>query len=141
MARQAPLSWDSPGVNTGVGCNFLFQGIFLTRGLNVHLLHVLIWQADSSLLCHLGSLLQKIHSLNKCLLSPYCVRGSGEKHHKTATVSALLTETFLWEKQVKVSMFIFMNKGTGMETENLGEGSSFRQHSQERLLRHHHLAS
>ena len=29
--------WDSPGRNTGVGCYFLFQGIFLTQGLNPHL--------------------------------------------------------------------------------------------------------
>ena len=35
---------DSPGKNTGVGCHFLLQGIFLTQGLNLHLLH---WQADS----------------------------------------------------------------------------------------------
>ena len=26
--------WDSPGKNTGVGCHFLPQGIFLTQGLN-----------------------------------------------------------------------------------------------------------
>ena len=31
---QAPLSRDSPGKNTGVSCHFLFQGIFLTQGLN-----------------------------------------------------------------------------------------------------------
>ena len=31
--------WDSPGKNTGVGCHFLLQGIFLTQGLNPHLLH------------------------------------------------------------------------------------------------------
>ena len=24
--------WDFPGKNTGVGCHFLLQGIFLTRG-------------------------------------------------------------------------------------------------------------
>ena len=24
-AHQAPLSWDSPGKNTGVGCHFLLQ--------------------------------------------------------------------------------------------------------------------
>jgi len=24
--------WDSPGKNTGVGCHFLLQGIFLTQG-------------------------------------------------------------------------------------------------------------
>ena len=33
-----------PGKNTGEGCHFLLQGIFLTQGLNLHLLH---WQADS----------------------------------------------------------------------------------------------
>ena len=27
-------SWDFPRKNTGVGCQFLFQGIFLTQGLN-----------------------------------------------------------------------------------------------------------
>ena len=26
--------WDSPGKNTGVGCQFLLQGIFPTQGLN-----------------------------------------------------------------------------------------------------------
>ena len=26
--------WNSPGNNTGVGCHFLLQGIFLTHGLN-----------------------------------------------------------------------------------------------------------
>ena len=31
VARQAPLSMDSPGKNTGVGCHFLLQGIFLTQ--------------------------------------------------------------------------------------------------------------
>ena len=31
--------WDSPGMNTGVGCHFLLQGIFLAQGLNLGLLH------------------------------------------------------------------------------------------------------
>ena len=30
---------DSPGKNTGEGNHFLLQGIFLTQGLNTHLLH------------------------------------------------------------------------------------------------------
>ena len=38
-----------------MGCNFLLQGIFLTQGLNLHLLHLLHWQVDSLLLCHQGS--------------------------------------------------------------------------------------
>ena len=32
-------SWDSPGKNTEVGCHFLLQGIFLTQGSNLCLLH------------------------------------------------------------------------------------------------------
>ena len=30
---------DSPGKNTGVGCHFLLQGIFLSQGSNLGLLH------------------------------------------------------------------------------------------------------
>ena len=47
--------WDFPGKNTGVGCHFLLQGIFLTQGSNLSLLHLLHWQAGSLPLCHLGS--------------------------------------------------------------------------------------
>ena len=39
--------WDSPGKNTGVGCHFLIQGIFLTQGANLALLCLLHWQMDS----------------------------------------------------------------------------------------------
>ena len=31
----------------GVGCHALLQGIFLTQGLNLRLLHLLHWQAGS----------------------------------------------------------------------------------------------
>ena len=30
--------WNLPGKNTGVGCHFLLQGVFLTQGLNPCLL-------------------------------------------------------------------------------------------------------
>ena len=43
----------SPGKNTGVGCHFLLQGIFLTQGSSPHLLHFLHWQEGSLRLCHL----------------------------------------------------------------------------------------
>ena len=36
--------WDSPGKNTGVGCHFLLQGIFLTQVSNLSLLCLLHWQ-------------------------------------------------------------------------------------------------
>ena len=42
--------WESPGKYTGVGYHSLLQGIFPTQGLNLHLLCLLHWQADSLLL-------------------------------------------------------------------------------------------
>ena len=39
--------WDSPGKDTRVGCHAFLQGIFLTQGSNLHLLHLLHWQAGS----------------------------------------------------------------------------------------------
>ena len=39
---------DSLGKNTGEGCHFLLQGIFLTLGSNLHLLYLLHWQAGPS---------------------------------------------------------------------------------------------
>ena len=36
--------WDFPGKNTGVGSQFLLQGIFLIQGLNAHLFCLLHWQ-------------------------------------------------------------------------------------------------
>ena len=40
VAHQAPLPMDSAGKNTGMGCHALFQGIFLTQGLNPRILHL-----------------------------------------------------------------------------------------------------
>ena len=45
--------WNFPGKNTGVGCHFLLQGIFLTQGSNPSLLCLLHWQSDSLPLHHL----------------------------------------------------------------------------------------
>ena len=53
VACKPPLSIGFPGENTGVGCHFLLQGIFLTQGSNQHLLH---WQVDSLPLSHPGSI-------------------------------------------------------------------------------------
>ena len=39
VAHQAPLSMGFAGKNTGVGCHFLLQGIFLIQGSNPALLH------------------------------------------------------------------------------------------------------
>ena len=45
---------DFPGKNTGVGCHFLVQEIFLTQRLKPGLLHLLFWQKDFLLLVSSG---------------------------------------------------------------------------------------
>ena len=40
VAPRLLYPWDFPGKNTGVGCHFLLQGIFLTQELNPHLPNV-----------------------------------------------------------------------------------------------------
>ena len=54
-ARQAPLSMGSPRQNTGVGCRFLLQRIFLTQGLNLHFMCFLRRWVDPLPLLHLES--------------------------------------------------------------------------------------
>ena len=48
------VQWDSPGKNDEVGCHFLLQEIFLSKGSNLSLLRLLHWQADSLLLALSG---------------------------------------------------------------------------------------
>ena len=55
---------DSLGKNIGVGCNFLLQGIFLTQGLNLGLLHcrqILYWLSSegSPLISFVGDKFQE----------------------------------------------------------------------------------
>ena len=66
--------WDSPGKNTGVGCHFLLQGVFLTQGLNLCLLHRQIlyhWATREASFCALGEGIDQTE-----LASPfgYCIR-------------------------------------------------------------------
>ena len=51
-ARQAPVSMGCP--RQEVDCYLLFQGIFLTQGSNLCLLHLLYWHVDSLPLSHEG---------------------------------------------------------------------------------------
>ena len=41
LSSRLLCPWDSPGRNTGVGCHFLLQGIFLTQGSNLCVLSFL----------------------------------------------------------------------------------------------------
>ena len=59
---RLPCPWDFPGKNTGVGCHFLLQGIFLTQGWNPHLLCLLHCRRILYPLSHQGShALKQIH--------------------------------------------------------------------------------
>ena len=64
-------AWNFPGRNTGMGYNFLLQGIFLTQGLNPHLLH---WQEGPLPLAPPGkpiNSLQFSHSVMSDSLQPH----------------------------------------------------------------------
>ena len=61
VASQAPLAWNSPGKDTGMGCHCLLQVILLTQGSNSGLQHC--WHILYHLR-HLGSLLKWYVSLN-----------------------------------------------------------------------------
>ena len=56
VAHQAPLSMKFPGKKTGVGCHFLLQGLFLTRGVSCIgrqiLYYCSTWEAPILLLHH-----------------------------------------------------------------------------------------
>ena len=59
VARQASLSRWFSRKNTGEGCHAILQEIFVTQGLNPHLLKLLHWQASFlSLVLH-----EKLHLL------------------------------------------------------------------------------
>ena len=63
VAHQAPhqeIFWDFPGKNTGMGCQFLLQGILPIQELNLSLLY---WQVASLLLSQEGSNLPKTTKL------------------------------------------------------------------------------
>ena len=97
-----PVEYSLPGSsvhefsrqNTGVGCYFLLQGIFLTQGLNPHLLN---WQADSELLLsHWGNPIYRHNHLMQSLIvivvlwswqmySPSSLRVNLDTHLKVST--------------------------------------------------------
>ena len=83
MCVNAPVALSCPTLcNTSVHRIFqarklewvaIPQGIFPTQELNLHLLHVLHWQADSLLLTHLGSkiMITFMHLIQEWLPIPY----------------------------------------------------------------------
>ena len=60
IAGQSPLSMGLSRQEYWSGCHFLLQGVFPTQGWNLHLLHLLHWQADTLSLSHQGSQITNI---------------------------------------------------------------------------------
>ena len=54
IAHRLLCPWGSSGKNTGVGYHAVLQEIFLTEGLNPHVLRLLLWQKGSLLLAPPG---------------------------------------------------------------------------------------
>ena len=72
--------WNFPGMNTGLSCRFLLQGIFLTQELNLCLFHLLHWQADSLPLHHRACVLSRSVTLQPYLARLLCPRDSPGKN-------------------------------------------------------------
>ena len=106
IACQAPLSWDFPGENSGVGCPFLLQEILSTQGLDLRLLHR---QADSLPLSYLGSYLIPIVQLNS--ITHWPLNGShfpmSSWHH---TCLSLLNSEILYLKYPQTPPLLFILK-------------------------------
>ena len=81
LAHQLLCPWVFPDKNTGVSCHFLLQGIFLTQGWNLCLLHLL-----------------------HCRWTLYCLRhwGSPSYHNKFSEYPSSHIDTKL-KKQKKIS--------------------------------------
>ena len=69
--------WDFSGKNTGVGCYFLLQGIFLTQGLNPGLLHCRQTLPFESLV----STISKMNQPYICIYFLTCGLSSHSSHH------------------------------------------------------------
>ena len=70
LASRLLCPWDSPGRNPWMVCHALLQGIFLTQGLNPHLLCFLHWQVGSLALLKPGCVVVQSPS-NVQLMRPH----------------------------------------------------------------------
>ena len=100
--------WDSPSKNTGVGCHFLLQGIFLTQGSNPHLLHLLPWQilyhcVNQEPLRHIKFFISRVYSykLQRC--------GSGSSVSLPHSASSLILINCLVGKPEGVALSCRVN--------------------------------
>ena len=95
--------WNFPGKNTGLGCHFFLQGIFLTLGSNLHLLCLLHWQAHSLPLAPSGSLLagnSKNQSFQRKKYIYWIKTQNGENSNLLPIIKKCLLTLFVSENQV-----------------------------------------
>ena len=108
---QAPLSVGFPSKNTGVGCHFLLQGIFLTQGSNPSLLH---WQM-ASLPLVLPVKPKSIHTEEKKFRSTYILRWRNYGWFLLplfcSSVSSHISITTYNVSDIKASKYLFIKKG------------------------------
>ena len=88
--------WASPGKNTGVGCRFLLQGIFLTQGLNLGLQHC------RQILYHLNHQISQFYIQQGVCFNPKLL--IYPPHTPPSLLSLLVTMFFLFV------CFCFVNK-------------------------------
>ncbi|XDA71986.1 hypothetical protein R6Z07F_002275 [Ovis aries] len=84
---------DSPGKNTGVCCQAIFQGIFLTQGSNKRLLCLLHWQAGFLPLVPPGKPTSLQGGTPKCV---DCVGGGVQRRGGNTKAVLLLTQGIPW---------------------------------------------
>ena len=84
---------DSPGKNTGVCCQALLQGIFLTQGSNKRLLWLLHWQAGFLPLAPPGKPTSLQGGAPKCV---HCVGAGVQRRGGNTKAVLLLTQGIPW---------------------------------------------
>ena len=84
--------WSFPGKNTGVGCHFLFQGIFPTQGSNLHLLGLLHYRWIFYQLSHRG----------RPNLAYYCKINAPPWLHQCLTINSSLWLLKVFHKKTSI---------------------------------------
>ena len=92
--------WNSSGKNTGVGNHSLLQGIFLTQGLNLGLLHC------SQILYHLSHKALKPTLI--CFSSPLLTRSFGLCSTYTPTTSTWMSNRYYSPNTFKTNPWHFV---------------------------------
>ena len=140
--RVSSIHGDSPGKNTGVGCHFLLQGIFLTQGSNPVpsfscidrrvLYHCATWEAQ--ILSKTGSLefpetlgaLEVVHPSSSLLKvstdSERAILGALEAHRKRLKGSIALCEACVsWDQGLlETSLFLHLACAVGLIAVGVG---------------------